>query len=99
MEDLKAKVEKSIRHGKIRKGWIRATLEYLVVCGLAEQLLENSYEIKYRNLYPILETERRDELHLERDLAAYFIERFCKEESGILEEKGEMVQKYIDDFI
>jgi len=99
VDDLTAKVKRSTRQGKIRKGWIKATLEYLTVCGLAEKLLEDSYKVKYRNLYPILEARRRDELHLERDLAAYFIERFCKEESGIREEKGEMRQKYINDFI
>jgi hypothetical protein len=86
IDDLKLKVEKFIKNGRIRRRWIEDVLKFLISCGLAERNSSNTYLIKYRNLYPTIRTEYKHEFLLEKEfqkeLSRYFIERFCSKKFG-----------------
>lgn len=103
IEDLKLRVEKSIRNGKIRRSWIKNVLEFLVNCDLAERKSEDMYEVRYRNLYPKLESEYRNEFLLEREytkeLSRFFIERFCGKKFEKEEKEENQRQKSLIDFL
>jgi hypothetical protein len=81
-DDLKNRVEESIRNGRMKETWISVALDFLVDCELATKESEKEYEIRFRNLYPLLKETYDSEPILKRDLgrglAEIFIERYCK---------------------
>lgn len=98
IEDLRLRVEKSIKNGRIRKPWIKNVLQFFIECDLAEKKSDDTYEIGYRNVYPVLKTEYSDEFLLEKEhmkeLAKIFIERFCEKRYRI-HEKGKKDKKQV----
>lgn len=86
IDNLKLKVEKFIKNGRIRRRWIEDVLKFLTFCGLAEKNSPNTFEIKFRNLYPTIRTEYKHDFLLEKEfqkeLSRYFIERFCSKKFG-----------------
>ncbi len=103
IDDLKLKVEKSIKDGRIRRGWIKDVLDFLISCGLAEKRSSSTYEIEFRNLYPTIRTEYKDEFLLEKEyqkeLSRYFIERFCSRKFGPKTRKEAEIQRRISDYV
>lgn len=104
IDNLKLKVEKFIKNGRIRRRWIKDVLDFLISCGLAEKKSSNTYEIEFRNLYPTIRTEYKDEFLLEKEyrkeLSRYFIERFCSRKFGPPNTRKETeIQKRINDYI
>lgn len=99
INDLKSRVEKSIKNGRIIKEWIRNVVEFLVECDLAEKKSNDLYEIKYRNLCPILKINFEDKFFLEKEykkeLSNFFIERYCKKE--FIMHKNLLKQEKLDD--
>ena len=104
IDGLKVRVEKSIKNGKIRMSWIRNVLDFFVRCGLAIKKSSNRYEIKFRNLYPTVKTEYRDEYLLERtyqrELSIHFIERFCSGRPDLSSKKEEKeIQRNLNGYL
>jgi len=91
VNDLKLKTENTIKSGKIKKIWIEAALNFLVICKFATKESDEEYIIHYRNLRSVIENNYSDDFigtrSFIRELQHYLIKKYCDNTKSIKEKE------------